>query len=404
MINNINNIKSTSIKNNIKLLYWISFFNNLWFWLGVWVLYYLLFTDYTGIGMIETVMIGAAVFFEIPSGALADLLGKKKTIILGLGIISLGNLIMSLAPDFKILFLSAFLTSLGATFLSGTLEAITYDTLKDIGQEKEYNQILSKQKSYTYLAHSLAGIVGGLLYKFGNPRLPFLAVSLAVGVAIFFALKLREPKSDSEKFSWKTYRRQTVKGFHLLFFGSVLRRLITILLMVGIVYLFMYEELVDLLLVATGGTAIKISTVLVITIFISAFTVRFSRVLKEKIGNFKAFIFLAIIFALGMLLTVRVNFWGAVILTLLGTIIYSLAKIIQSDILNQYIPSKYRATTLSTFNLLISVPYLFMATTLGWLSDLYSVQKVIAVLGVALLVGLAISVGNFLIGMDKRKT
>ena len=397
------NIQNISIKNNIKLLYWISFFNNLWFWLGIWVLYYLLFTNYTGVGIIETAMIISIVIFEIPSGALADLLGKKKTLILGLGIIFLGDLAMGLAPNFVVLFLSAFFSALGATFLSGTLEAITYDTLKDIGQEKKYNKILSKQKSYTYLAHSLAGIVGGLLYKFGNPRLPFLAVSLAVVVAIFFALKLREPKSDSEKFSWKTYRRQTAKGFHLLFFGSVLRRLMPMFLVVGIIYLFMYEELVDLLLVATGGTAIKISAVLVVTIFISAFTVRFSRVLKEKIGNFKAFIFLAIIFALGMLLAVRVGFWGAVILTLLWTIIYSLAKIVQSDILNQHIPSKYRATTLSTFNLLISIPYLFMATILGWLSDLYSVQKVIAILGVVLLIGLAISVANFLIGTDKKR-
>ncbi len=392
-----------NIKNNIKLLYWISFFNNLWFWLGIWALYYLLFTNYTGIGIIETVMIGAAVFFEIPSGALADLLGKKKTIILGLGIISLGNLTMGLALDFKILFLSAFLISLGATFLSGTLEAITYDSLKDIGQEKKYNQILSKQKSYTYLAHSLAGIIGGLLYKFGSPRLPFLAVSLAVVVAIFFAWRLKEPKTDSEKFSWDNYRRQTVKGFSLLFFGPMLRRLIPILLIVGIVYLFMYEELVDLLLVATGGTAIKISTVLVITIFISAFTVRFSKILKERVGNFKVLIFLSIVFALGMLFSVRVTFWGAVILTLLWTIIYSWSKIIQSDILNQHIPSKYRATTLSTFNLLISIPYLFMATILGWLSDLYSVQKVIATLGIVLLLGLVIGVGNFLIGERKEK-
>ncbi len=103
------NIQNISIKNNIKLLYWISFFNNLWFWLGTWVLYYLLFTDYTGIGMIEMAMIISIVVFEIPSGALADLLGKKKTLILGLGIIFLGDLAMGLAPNFVVLFLSAFL-------------------------------------------------------------------------------------------------------------------------------------------------------------------------------------------------------------------------------------------------------------------------------------------------------
>ncbi len=405
MTSNIkNNIKSTSIKNNIKLLYWISFFNNLWFWLGIWVLYYLLFTDYTGIGIIETAMIISIVAFEIPSGALADLLGKKKTLILGLGIIFLGDLAMGLAPNFVVLFLSAFFTALGSTFLSGTFEAITYDTLKDIGREKQYNKVLSKQRSYSYLAQAVATIIGGVLYTFVSPRAPYLAVAGMAIVAIVIAWKLQEPKSDSEKFSWNNYRRQTMEGFRTLFFHKQIRKIIYILLIVGIIYLFMYEMLVDLLLVATGGTAIQISMALVLAILANVFIVRLSSWLKNKIGNLKVFVVLAGVYGFLMLATLRVNFLTAVALMIFWAIIYSLSLIIQSDILNKYISSKHRATSLSTFNLLISLPYVFMASMFGWLADLYSVQKVIVILGVVLLIGLIISVVNFLIGTDKRKT
>ena len=377
-----------TVKNNINLLYFISFFNNLLFWLGVWVLYYLLFTNYTGVGMIETAMIIAVVFFEIPSGALADLLGKKKTLIIGLGIICLGDLTMGLAPNFSILFVAAFFSALGSTFLSGTFEAITYDSLKELKRESDYNKVLSKQRSFSYLAQTIAVIIGGLLYTFINHRAPYFAVAGASIVAIIIAWQLKEPKIDSEKFSWKNYRQQISKGFRTLFLGKSIRRLIYILLTIGVVYLFMYEMLADLLLVATGGTAMQISIALVVVTSIITLTVRLSTLIKKKIGNLRVFVGMAILYGLLMLLAPKANFLIAVFLIIVWAIIYSLTLIIQSDILNKYIISKHRATSLSTFNLLISIPYILMATVLGYVSDIYSVQNVIAGLGIILLVGI----------------
>ncbi len=205
----------------------------------------------------------------------------------------------------------------------------------------------------------MATIIGGILYTFVSPRAPYLAVAGMAIVAIFIAWKLQEPKSDSEKFSWNNYRRQIMEGFRTLFFHKQIRKIIYILLIVGIIYLFMYEMLVDLLLVATGGTAMQISMSLVLAILANVFIVRLSPWLKSKIGNLKVFVVLAGVYGLLMLIALRVNFLMAVALMIFWAIVYSLSLIIQSDILNQHIPSKYRATTLSTLNLLISIPYLF---------------------------------------------
>ncbi len=194
-----------------------------------------------------------------------------------------------------------------------------------------------------------------------------------------------------------------MEGFRTLFFHKQIRKIIYILLIVGIIYLFMYEMLVDLLLVATGGTAMQISMSLVLAILANVFIVRLSPWLKNKIGNLKVFVVLAGVYGLLMLIALRVNFLMAVALMIFWAIVYSLSLIIQSDILNKYISSKYRATSLSTFNLLINLPYVFMASMFGWLADLYSVQKVIVVLGVVLLGGLVISVVNFLIEVGKRR-
>jgi len=69
-------------KRNVLLSYLLAFSKTTWFWLGIWIFYYLRFTDYAGIGLIETVLIVTVTLAEIPTGAIADLIGKKKTLIL----------------------------------------------------------------------------------------------------------------------------------------------------------------------------------------------------------------------------------------------------------------------------------------------------------------------------------
>ena len=67
---------------NIYLAYFLAAMKHSWFFLGIWVFYYLQFTDYAGIGLLETIMIGTTTLGEIPTGAVADLFGKKKTLVL----------------------------------------------------------------------------------------------------------------------------------------------------------------------------------------------------------------------------------------------------------------------------------------------------------------------------------
>ena len=63
---------------NITISYFLAFAKNTWFWLGIWIFYYLQFTNYAGIGIIETVLIVTATLTEIPTGAVADIFGKKN--------------------------------------------------------------------------------------------------------------------------------------------------------------------------------------------------------------------------------------------------------------------------------------------------------------------------------------
>ena len=90
------------------------------------------------IGLLESSYHSCNLIFEIPTGAMADLLGRKKMIILSrlaAMISSIVLLVSSLLLDFAIGFIfSAFSGNLN----SDSEEALVYDSFISINQTEEY--------------------------------------------------------------------------------------------------------------------------------------------------------------------------------------------------------------------------------------------------------------------------
>jgi MFS family permease len=370
---------------NIKILYILSFLRNLWFWLGIWVLYYLLFTDFTGIGIIETVMIVTILVLEIPSGVFADMVGKKKALILAFIAIIMSEGLMGLAINFNMLVGSVIFGSIGTVMLSGTFEAITYDSLKEVGKEKLYDKVFSRQKSIAYVASALATIIGGLMYTYIDHRAPFFAVAGVTITACILSFFLKEPQVDTEKFSLRKYRKQLKQGFSQLFFAKKFRSVVIMMILAMVVPLVMYEMLADLLVTSYGASPVQISIGILVIYIVSSIIVYFSGMISGRFGALRSFVLVSLIYGTGLLMIPFVNFVGAIIVGSILTGTYAINQVIQSDIVNQKVSSKYRATTLSTMNMLISLPYVLTAIVLGYFADLYSVQNVIFVLGVAMI-------------------
>jgi len=372
---------------NIKLLYAISFVNYLWFWLGVWALYYLLFTDYIGIGWIETAMIVTVTLFEIPSGALADLLGRKTTLLLAFAIITIGNLMEAVAFDFWILFIAASVCALGSTMISGTFEAMTYDTLLKLKQENIYDKVLAKQKGLQYLAQALATLAGGFMYNYIGPRTPFLAVAITSFVALVLTLFLTEPTFIKKvTFSWDNYKKQFALGFKELFKDKN-RRTITFILLAGsIIPLIIYEMVTDLLLVSYTNNAVLVSIGVVIMLLAVAVFAPLEKYFSKLTTNSVKLIFaLSIFYALLLLIVPWLNFPLAVALGSCLSVLSIMIQIFSSKIINEEVKSSDRATSLSTFNALISIPYIFSAVLIGDAINNSSAPVVTFELGVIML-------------------
>ncbi|QQG42195.1 MAG: MFS transporter [Candidatus Woesebacteria bacterium] len=372
------------LKRNITIAYILAFSKNTWFWLGIWIFYYLRFTDYAGIGIIETILILTMTLAEIPTGAIADLFGKKKTLIIAFTLETVGAFIMATAPNFQMLALSVFVMCVGGAFYSGTIDALIFDTLKESGEEGTYDRKISNTNTLSLIAPAICSILGGFMYKI-NPTLPFYGNAFGYMIGLIASFFLIEPHIDSIKFSFRNFVSQTGQGLKELFKNLDIKKQTILLLSIGFFVVIASEMLDSFLGFEFGFSAEQLgilwSAVFIISALASQLTPFINRLFK---GN------LSIIF-IGILIVITFLFspWMGLIMGGLSLVFRSSLEAISGNLasiaINQNTDSKFRATTISTFNMIKNIPYVLSAYFIGSLSDKISAKTTAMYLGILLL-------------------
>lgn len=370
---------------NIRLAYALTFFKNSWFWLGIWVFYYLKFTNYAGIGLIETIMIVTMTTMEIPTGVLADLLGKKYTLFVSFALQAVGGVMMAMTPNFGFLIGSVFVMSLGGTLYSGTLDALVYDSLKEVKKESLYDKVVATIGTIQLIAPAVCGIIGGFLYTL-NPTFPFWAAAGGYLMGGFLCIFLIEPKIDSIKFSLANFAKQTKEGFWQLFKNiKVTQQTILLVTIMGIVSIF-WEMIDSFLGVEFGFNPVEIGVLFSVMYVVGALASQLTPWIKEKLGVDKGILvsggLMAVTYILTPLMGLVTGGGSLVVRSSLQSILGNFASIV----VNENTESKYRATTISTFNMLKNIPYVMLAFVLGGISDTISAKNTTFILGIVLLI------------------
>ena len=134
-------LKFYSIK-NIRLFYLAGIFLNGWFILPNWVFFFSRYLSKVEIGIIDGVAILVGIVLEVPTGALSDLFGKKKTLIFGCICLAISSIYLVLATRFWQFLLGNVLMFIGFAFNSGSLEAFAYDSLVETGVQNGYDSVM----------------------------------------------------------------------------------------------------------------------------------------------------------------------------------------------------------------------------------------------------------------------
>lgn len=110
------------------------------------------------------------VLAEVPSGALADIVGRKRLLVFAAILMFVEMALLVLVPVgastllFVVFFINRIFSGLAEAAASGADEALAYDSLKALGREDEWAHLLEKTTRYLSIAFFVAMIIGALAF------------------------------------------------------------------------------------------------------------------------------------------------------------------------------------------------------------------------------------------------
>jgi MFS family permease len=254
------------------------------------------------IDFMEGIVVCSLVIMQIPTGALADLIGRKKTMFIGSLLFVVENLLFASATSPLLAWTANFIWAIGFSLISGADSALICDTLCALGRKKEYRKIQGDALFYRYAIAAVSCLVTGYLAKI-NLRLPVYLSVFGLVLNCFVIARLVEPPMAGEK------RRFCLREFIALHRISLIevwknpriKWLIAFSAILGIsskLWFFTYNpffEIVKLPLVSYGFIFCALNSV-------AALSSRFSDKIYEKLGDSWSIILTILLSGLPMIL------------------------------------------------------------------------------------------------------
>lgn len=368
---------------NIRKLYLFQFFVNFHLIAGVLVPF---FTQWGKLSFFEimclesyfTVMI---LLFEIPCGAIADTIGRKFSLFLGGLSIIFAALIYSSYPNIFIFAIGETLWAFSQASISGTDQALVYDSLKKIGKEKKISQKMARIQSSLLIAIVISSPLGSILGDLIS--LPFVMFIMIVPffIATLISLTVKEPNESIVKTHSKKYRSVINSGFNELKDSKMLRIFAFEYIYIDVIVFFLiwtyqpYLELLEIDLIYFGFVAASMTASQVL------FTNIVPR-LEQSITHKSLLIRLYTLIPglLFILLGFTIIKWLGILLILLVIGMGFSRRIFFVEAINKEIKIDDRATVLSTINMFGSLLRAILYPIVGILVE-WNLQYTFIILG-----------------------
>lgn len=150
------------------------------------------------IGMLESIFHIVSSSFEIPSGVVADVFGRKKTMVLASLVSFVSGLFMILSNNFWSVAFAIGFSALSYNLESGTREALAYDSLKFAGHEEKYNKFASTEMMLYRITSSTATLCAGFALWLGYRKAYAFDIVFSL-IAIGIACSLNEVSVSNDE-------------------------------------------------------------------------------------------------------------------------------------------------------------------------------------------------------------
>ena len=337
------------------------------------------------VGIAEGVFHVVSMCCEIPSGMVADLIGRKRTLVLSGLVSAAGSLCMVLINAFPMILVAMGLNALSYNLVSGSREALTYDSLLEAGAQEEYLRVSAIQEKLYLFVFAAANLFSVVTVSLGYEK--GYLISMVQGICCsIVALRLWEPGRENTKQQEKNRNWTRILKKHVIESGrffvthgfAARRMLISGVAAAGyyIVFMLLQQHLVEqwlqakwigipLLLISFGGMA--------------------GASLGEKTGKVKIKFLLLVG---GVLEGVLIVFSGMPALpgcVLAAAFAHGISEMLAiriGDENQKVFSSEVRATMVSVESMVYSVVMVVLSPVVGWLSEKFSISWAFGILGI----------------------
>ena len=188
-----------NIKKQLRNLYLYEIISGFQIVDAVWVLFLLgRGFSLTQAGLAEGFFHMVSMCCEIPSGMLSDMIGRRKTLILA-GLISAAGAFCMIVTDwFWVILIAMGLNAFSYNLVSGTREALTYDSLLECGQEAGYLKVSSIQENLYLGIFALTNCMSVVTVALGYRNAYLIAVAQGI-LSSLVALRLCETQAGRKE-------------------------------------------------------------------------------------------------------------------------------------------------------------------------------------------------------------
>jgi MFS family permease len=361
--------------------------------LPIWVIY---LQEKHGMGLTQVTLIDSAFWLtmaltEVPTGAVADVLGRKQSYAIGIILSGGAALLFALAPTYPLLLFANSLWAFALTFVSGADLAFFFDTLRELGRVEEYARLRGVVTAIDVTATGVGGVIGGLLTLWSFES-PFILYAILMVPALLIILTLKEPPRELDEES----------GLHLSFRQTLRVAAKALGQRPNLRYILGYSNLLPLVSAAIGITLIQpyaveigfpVASLGVIMLVLNGVRVlgamRSSR-LTTRLGESRHLALAPIPIVLGLVAMGAVpNAFGLVFFALTYFTSSATRPLIET-VIHRQTPGSVRATILSVDSLLLRLLLALVSPLAGVLGDAFSLPVAFILLGIGVGVLLAI--------------
>lgn len=378
-----------SQRRNIHKVVFINFCTNLHFYLHISALF---LQQHRGFNLFEISSLETFVAFfifliEVPSGVIADWLGRKWTLVLWALFLLIGETLFLISETYPHLLIMALFTGAGHALGSGTKETLIYDSLPPENRDKAMQRYVGQLNSGGRIAFFISPILGALIIgNMGLQQVQFAIVltmaALFIGLIVSFTLKEPPQQSYNERLNAFGLLRN---GVNELRQSPKLRKMLLIVVFTAsfngaliVTFSAPYQQ-------QNAVSPFAIGLSLSIGSLLAALTQHYAYKIEEWLGPSRAF--LGMLLLPGLSYLVLALFTGPVITWLIIIWLYAINDMrapLLSAYQNKHITNRSRATVLSLINMCASL-FVVILSPIYALIATYSMPLMFVVMGTVII-------------------